>query len=158
MSGERIIEGLKEAIDYTVSANSGATDRGEQAPGEWEVHRTVSTYGDVYSVGRLIGPNDYDCVINTMNRERAEFFANAANAYERENDLIRKLVGVLESVRPYVDEQIRRDGGLDSCEIGLRMDLEAIDDALSIARRRILQQEQGLLANPDDATATALSI
>lgn len=37
----------------------------------------------------------------------------------------------LERARPYVEEAVKADGGIDYCEIGFRADLEAIDEALS---------------------------
>jgi hypothetical protein len=37
----------------------------------------------------------------------------------------------LERARPYVEEAVKADGGVEHCEIGLRTDLESIDEALS---------------------------
>lgn len=39
----------------------------------------------------------------------------------------------LEMVRDYVADAVRADGGIDHCEIGLRLDLEKIDAALKAA-------------------------
>lgn len=49
-------------------------------------------------------------------------------------DTIDALVAVAEIAKIIVARQVREDGGIDNCDIELRMDLEQIDAALSMAK------------------------
>lgn len=50
-------------------------------------------------------------------------------------DDIDALVGAAERGRYYVDAAVREDGGIENCDVGYRVDIEAIDAALAMVRR-----------------------
>lgn len=50
-------------------------------------------------------------------------------------DVIDALVEAAERGKYYVDSVVRKDGGIEHCDVGYRVDSEAIDAALAMARR-----------------------
>jgi hypothetical protein len=49
---------------------------------------------------------------------------------------VERLFKLIERARLYVEDAVMAAGGIDNCEIGLRADLEALDEALGKEKSR----------------------
>lgn len=47
---------------------------------------------------------------------------------------LQAVIDAIECARPYVADAVRQAGGIETCEIGLRVDLERIDGALGVIK------------------------